>query len=57
MSECFYLDENGKRQDRAIHEAILGDDELDPIETRRYLREMGYSDEMIRTVYGIIGQD
>ena len=53
-NECFYLDGNGRRQDRAIHEAILGEDKLlDPDAVRQRARAHGLSEAMIQRLYGL----
>lgn len=51
----FYVDRNGKKQDRAIHEAILAGGSVDSsgIEVAR---KLGLSEEEVRSLYGDAAQ-
>jgi hypothetical protein len=53
-NECFYIDKDGKRQDRAIHAEMLTPE----AEERAFrlllptLRSRGWTDSEIETLYG-----
>jgi hypothetical protein len=59
-NEIFYIDKDGKKSDRAIHEFILKGISREGAERQRQAayeraREMGWSEEEIRKSYGSPG--
>lgn len=57
-NEFFYLDENGKKQDAELYEAILAEgDEVGAFaSTYALLVERGYAEEWIAATYGELYQ-
>lgn len=52
-TEMYYIDENGKKQDAALHEPILAVTPKEVLDdTKALAREMGFTEKEIIELYG-----